>query len=76
MIFCSEEVEGVREAIMTAWTNFAISGDPGLSWTPSVLNSNMQYWNISGPVPAMDGRQEIHDRMRVWDEVCFENRKC
>ena len=76
MIFCSEEGEGVREAIMTAWTNFAISGDPGLSWTPSVLNSNMQYWNISGPVPAMDGRQEIHDRMRIWDEVCFENRKC
>ena len=36
----------------------------------------MQYWNISGPVPAMDGRQEIHDRMRVWDEICFENRKC
>ena len=75
-LILSKEDEKVREVIMNAWTNFAKYGDPGMSWTPSVLNSNNQYWNISGPSPSMQGRQEIRDRMSIWDEVCLNNKKC
>ena len=59
----------------SAWTNFAIFGDPtppdtGLSWTPVNPNSEIQeYWNISGSKPIMETSQKIKDRMLFWDEI-------
>ena len=49
----------------SAWTNFAIFGDPtppdtDLSWTPVNPNSEIQeYWNISGSKPIMETSQKI-----------------
>ena len=59
----------------SAWTNFAIFGDPtppdtALSWTPVNPNSEIQeYWNISGTKPIMATSQKIKDRMVVWGEI-------
>ena len=62
--------------MMGAWTDFAKTGNPGRGWTQSNLNTDHQYWNISGPNPIMEGRQEIRDRMAIWEEVCQNNLKC
>lgn len=72
----NDEDERVRLVMMEAWTNFAKTGAPGLGWNTSVLNSDNQYWNISGPAPNMEGQQALRDRMDIWDEVCFDNVKC
>ena len=60
----------------SAWTNFAIFGDPtppgtsSFSWTPVDPNSELhQYLNISGVNPTMTTSQEIQNRMKMWDEV-------
>ena len=60
----------------SAWTNFAIFGDPtppgtsSFSWTPVDPNSELQqYLNISGVNPTMTTSQEIQKRMKIWDEV-------
>merc|ERR1712141_372815 len=72
----SEEDKRVRLVMMDAWTNFAKTGIPGMGWTKSVLNSDHQYWNISGPIPIMEGQQALQDRMAIWQDVCFNNIKC
>ena len=71
-----EEDMSVREVMVTAWSNFAIYGDPtpqdsGLSWTES--DSDLRYWNISGPLPCMDSSKEIQERMLLWDQVVGQN---
>ena len=62
--------------MVDAWTNFSKIGNPGMGWTTSVLNSDQQYWNISGPIPTMEGSLKIRDRMKIWEEVCLDNDKC
>jgi len=62
----------VRNTVTTAWGSFATYGDPTppgslSSWTP--LTSADQYWNISGPVPAMDSSYYIQERMKLWTQV-------
>jgi len=68
----SGDDELVRKTMTTAWANFATYGDPTppgseLSWAP--LASPDQYWNISGPVPAMGSSSYIQDRMELWSQV-------
>ena len=65
----SEEDEQVRNVMMSAWTNFAKSGDPQNGWTKSILDSDQQYWNITGAMPSMEGRQEVRNRMTFWDQL-------
>ena len=72
----SQEDKSVRLTMVDAWTNFSKIGNPGMGWTTSVLNSDQQYWNISGPIPTMEGSPKIRDRMKIWDEVCLDNDKC
>lgn len=60
-VLLSGDDESVRNVMTSAWTNFAIYGDPtppgsGLSWMPLVLDSVHQYWNISGTM-AIHGNQ-------------------
>ena len=62
--------------MVNAWTNFAKTGDPGMGWTPCKLNSDQQFWNISGPMPKMEGSREISDRMKLWEDVCLNNKNC
>ena len=62
----------VRTTITTAWGSFARYGDPTppgsqSSWAP--LTSADQFWNISGPVPAMDSSNYIQERMKLWTQV-------
>ena len=67
----------VRDIMASAWTNFAIYGDPtppgssnSLSWTSVDPASNLQqYWNISGNKPTMTTSQEIQNRMNLWDKI-------
>ena len=67
----------VRDIMASAWTNFAIYGDPtppgsssSLLWTPvDPASSLQQYWNISGTKPTMTTSQEIQNRMNLWDEI-------
>ena len=66
----------VRDIMASAWTNFAIYGDPtppgssDLSWTPVDPASGLQqYWNISGTKATMASSQEIQNRMNLWDEI-------
>ena len=66
----------VRDIMASAWTNFAIYGDPtppgssSLSWTPVDSASGLQqYWNISGTKATMASSQEIQNRMNLWDEI-------
>ena len=65
----------VRDVMSSAWTNFAIYGDPTppgsyLSWTPVDPKSELQnYWNISGTNPTMATSHEIHNRMMLWDQI-------
>ena len=68
--------EIVRGLMSSAWTNFAIFGDPtppgtsSFSWNPVEPNSELQqYLNISGVNPTMTTSQEIQKRMKIWDEV-------
>ena len=68
--------EIVRGLMSSAWTNFAIFGDPtppgtsSFSWTPVDPNSELQqYLNISGVNPTMTTSQEIQNRMKIWNEV-------
>ena len=56
----------VRDIMASAWTNFAIYGDPtppgssSLSWTHVDPASGLQqYWNISGSEATMATSQEI-----------------
>ena len=48
----SEEDQQVRNVMMSAWTNFAEFGDPKNGWTKSILDSDQQYWNITGALPT------------------------
>ena len=64
----------VRDIMISAWTNFAIYGDPtppdsDLSWTPLAPDSEHQYWNIFGSSPVMATSQELQERMALWDKV-------
>lgn len=65
----SEEDQQVRNVMMSAWTNFAEFGDPKNGWTKSILDSDQQYWNITGALPSMEGRQEVKNRMKFWDQL-------
>ena len=65
----SEEDQQVRNVMMSAWTNFAEFGDPKNGWTKSILDSDQQYWNITGALPSMEGRQEVKNRMTFWDQL-------
>ena len=63
----------------SAWTNFAIYGDPTppgsnvSSWIPVDSNSELQqYWNISGTKPTMTTSKIIQDRMLFWDKIMIE----
>ena len=63
----------------TAWTNFAIYGDPTppsseLSpWTPCTSESKL-YWNILGSIPKMDSSEDIFSRMALWNEITDYNK--
>ena len=64
----------IRDIMTSAWTNFAVYGDPtppnsGFSWTPQVANSNYDYWNIFGPEPVMTTNQKLRERMKFWDQM-------
>ena len=65
----NEADEAVRHTVTTAWTDFAKTGNPGLSWTPQTTGSELQYLNINSASPIMEYAQDIHDRMQMWSEV-------
>ena len=65
----NEEDSAMRFTITTAWTNFAKTGDPGLSWMPQTNYSEPHYLNINSVNPVMECAQDIKDRMEVWDKV-------
>ena len=58
--------KAVREIMVDAWTNFAINGTPGYSWTPLKSNSENKFLNISGSEPFMTTSQELQTRMDLW----------
>ena len=64
----NEADEAVRQMVTTAWTDFAKTGNPGLSWTPQTSGSEIQYLNINSVSPIMEYAQDIHDRMQLWTE--------
>ena len=63
----------------TAWTNFAIYGDPTppnselSTWTPCTSESKL-YWNILGSIPKMDSSEDIFSRMALWNEITDYNK--
>ena len=64
-----ESDSAVRNTMVTAWTNFAKTGHPGMSWDPQSARSANQFWNISGPEPKMDTNSYIQERMLLWEQV-------
>ena len=66
--------------IMTkVWTDFATYGDPtppgsDFSWTPLKNISNFNFWNISGPNPAMEHSDSIQERMELWQSVLEDDK--
>ena len=58
--------KALRELMVDAWTNFAINGTPGISWTPLKADSENNFLNISGTEPFMTTSQEIQARMDLW----------
>ena len=64
-----ETDSAVRNTMVTAWTNFAKTGNPGMSWEPQSVRSASQFWNISGPEPKMDTSSYIEERMLLWEQV-------
>ena len=66
----SDEEEETRFLLTTAWTNFAKTGNPGFSWLPqNPVGNKPWYWNINSSNPVMEYPREIHERMRLWDNV-------
>merc|ERR1712013_387667 len=64
----------VSDLMISAWTNFAAFGDPtppdmlDVTWVPAEPG-NLQYLNISGPIPQMAYADNIRDRMQFWTEL-------
>ena len=64
----------VSDLMISAWTNFAIFGDPtppdmlDVTWLP-IGPGNFQYLNISSPNPQMAYADNIRDRMEFWTEL-------
>ena len=65
----------VQNIMTTAWSNFAIYGDPtppgmsDLSWVPLQDVSDFKFWNISGSNPTMDHSDYIQSRMEFWKQT-------
>ena len=67
----------VKNIMTSAWTNFAKIGDPtppgsDFSWTPLGNVSYNNFWNISGPNPAMEHNEYIQERMEAWKYILDE----
>ena len=65
----NEKDSAMRFTVTTAWTNFAKTGDPGLSWMPQTNHSEPHYLNINSVNPVMECAQDIKDRMKLWHKV-------
>ena len=59
----------MRLTVTTAWTDFAKTGNPGLSWVPQTPGSEPHYLNINSANPVMEYAEDIQDRMQIWDDV-------
>ena len=63
----------VKEFMVSAWTNFAVYGDPAppgskFSWEPSG-QANV-FMNISGANPqVMQFNENIENRMKFWENI-------
>ena len=67
----------VQQIMTQAWTDFATFGDPTppgseFSWTPLGNVSYNNFWNISGPNPAMEHNEYIQERMEAWKYILDE----
>ena len=64
----------VSKIMTQVWTDFATYGDPTppgseFSRTPLETTSNFNFWNISGPNPAMEHSNLIQERMELWQTI-------
>ena len=53
------------------WVNYATNGDPGMPWTPMGPEENQKFtfWNILSANPEMTYREDIKERMDLWDKI-------